>query len=132
MVVYPIRAMNLLKKLTPLCAIALMVTGCSSVTNLTPRNYTRKPDNLYHFEMQVDSRQQSIRWETVKPFVKIGSEEIPMERTHRMSNRWEASIPLSDKESIIYYKYKVYFEFDDFGPRGKDTIVSGTYKVELK
>jgi hypothetical protein len=124
--------MSSLKKLLPLGALALFITGCSSVTNLTPRNYARKPDNLYHFEMQLDSRQQSIRWDSIKAFVKIGKEEIPMERVHRMGNRWEATVPLPAAENIINYYYKLYFEFDDFGQRGKDTIISGTYKVELK
>ncbi|MBI3880240.1 MAG: hypothetical protein HY301_09265 [Verrucomicrobia bacterium] len=126
--------MTLLKKFFPLLvlALALAFTGCSSVTNLTPRNYARTPDNLYHFELKLESRQQSMIWETIKPVVQIGDAELPMERVHRMSDRWQATVPLPAKPGIVYYRYKVYFEYYDFNHRGADTILSSPYKIEVK
>jgi hypothetical protein len=110
---------------------ALLLTGCTSITNLTPRQYTRRADGLYHFEMQWNSRQQSIARESLTPTVLIGGQAYPMELVQGMTNRWETLVPIPATDKLIHYRYRMDFEYYGFNRRGRDNRFSAPYSLQI-
>src|ERR1039458_9507921 len=66
------------KKFLPVLP-ALLLTGCATTfTNLTPLEQTRNANNLYPVEVAFNSQQQSLRWETIQPYVIANGEPYPL------------------------------------------------------
>ncbi len=66
------------KKFLPLLSVLLM-TGCASTfTRLTPLQQPRNANNLYPVEAIFDSTQQSLRWDSLKPYVLVNGELYPL------------------------------------------------------
>src|ERR1051325_9341968 len=104
------------QKLLPHPLLPLLLSGCTATfTNLTPKTQLRNPNNLYPVEVAFNSRQQSLRWNTIKPQIVVGSENIPMRPTPLMANRWEGLVPAPSGESVIHYHYRFDFEANAFG-----------------
>ena len=124
------------KKWIGLCLLvsAVVFTGCvtTTVTNLTSTTQPRNPNNLYLIEYQWDTTQQTIRPESIQPFVVVGFDTYEMRPTLRMNNRWEALVPISADKSVITYRFKVDYEFARFGKPGKDSKASPEYKLYIK
>jgi hypothetical protein len=118
--------------MTAVLLAALALTGCTSITNLTPRQYTRRPDGLYPFELQWNSRQQSIVRETLKPTVLVGDQAHPMELVQGMTNRWETLIAIPPDEKLLHYRLRMDFEYYDFGKRGQDNRYSAPATLTIK
>jgi hypothetical protein len=116
--------------LAALLAVATL-TGCTSITNLTPRQYTRKDDGLYHFEIQWNSRQQSVVRESLKPTVVIGDQRHPMELVQGMTNR-ETLIAIPPADKVVEYRIRMDFEYYDFGQRGQDNRYSAPATLTIK
>ena len=80
----------MLKKFLALGLTPLLLAGCTATfTNLTPTQQTRNPNNLYPVEVALTTRQQSLRWETIRPRIVVGNDSFPMRPTPLMTNRWE-------------------------------------------
>ena len=125
--------MGLKQKALALSLLPLLLTGCTSViTNLTPRQYTRSADGLYHFEFQWDSRQQSIVPGSLKPAVLIGTEFFPMEPVSIVTNRWETLVPIPAKEKLVHYQFKVDYEYYAMPARQNSSLRSAPYQLEIK
>jgi hypothetical protein len=85
----------MLKRFLPFLGF-LLLTGCTSVlTNLTPQTQVRNTNNLYTVEVSMASRQQTLRWDSIKPQILVGTEVYQMRPTLLMTNRWEGLIPVS-------------------------------------
>ncbi len=121
--------MQKLLKTLPLLAILAVLTGCATVTNLTPSQYLRTPDNLYHFEVKLDTRQQSLRWDSIKPVVKIGDQEYPMELVRNLRNRWETQVPIAPDQKTIFYSYRFRYDYNDFNGPSSESRDSDNYKL---
>jgi hypothetical protein len=107
--------------------------GCTSViTNLTPSTLPRNPTGQYLVEMKLDTRQQTMRAESVTPYVVSGFNEYKMRQTPKMGNRWEAYIPVAATDDIAYYRFKVDYEYNRFGEPGSGSIRSEDYKLTIK
>lgn len=119
-------------RITAVLLAALALTGCTSITNLTPRQYTRRADGLYPFELQWNSRQQSIVRETLKPTVLIEGQAYPMELVQGMTNRWETMIAVPATEKLVNYRFRMDYEFYDFGQRGVDNRLSSPATLTIK
>lgn len=121
------------KKILPLLLTPFLLTGCASVfTNLTPKQQPRNTNNLYPVEVAFSSRQQSLRWETIQPFVNIGTEFYPMRQTSLMTNRWEALIPVSSGKNAVQYRYKFDFKYNAIGtPPQNDSAISPEYTLRI-
>ena len=79
----------MLKRLLPLLFAPLLLAGCTSTfTNLTPLVQSRNANNLYPVEVAMTSRQETLRWDTIKPQVMVGNDAYPMRPTMLMTNRW--------------------------------------------
>ena len=80
-----------------LCLLGpLMLMGCMyhKITNLTPGALPRNNSGFYPVEIIWESNQRTVRYETVQPQVMIGTNSFPMKNTPKMTNRWEALVPV--------------------------------------
>src|SRR6266700_4984448 len=104
------------KKMLLLLLAPLLLAGCkATLTNLTPLTRTRNPDNLYKVEVALASQQQTLRWDSIKPQVVVGTEFYPMRPTLLMTNRWEGLIPVPGSASTAHYRYKFDFNYNAMG-----------------
>ena len=113
-------------------SLPLLLAGCASnFTNLTPTRQARNADNLYPVEVQFNSRQQTLRWHTINPYVLVGGERLPMRPTPLMKNRWEGLVPLPAGASKVDYRYKFEFESTTFGGFENDSALSPKYELKV-
>jgi hypothetical protein len=123
----------MLKKCTPLLLLPLCLAGCTTVfTNLTPLQQTRDSQNLYKVEVAIASRQQTLRWQSIKPQIIVGTESYPMRPTPLMTNRFEGLIPVPSSVNTVQYHYKFDFEYNAFGPPRPDSAISPAYTLRIK
>lgn len=110
-----------------------LLAGCADVTltNLTPTQEPRNANGQYLIEMKMDSTQQSLRSESVKPNVVVGFDSYPMRPQLKMTNRWEALVPIPTGTNVINYHFKVDYEYNKFGKPGQDSMRSSQYKLEI-
>jgi hypothetical protein len=122
----------MLKKILPLLFAPLLLAGCNATfTNLTPHQQTRTTNNLYQVEVALTTRQQSLRWETIKPQIMVGSETYPMRQTQLMTNRWEGLVPVPPGTNLIHYRYKFDFSYNTFGTPKPDSALSEEYTLKI-
>jgi hypothetical protein len=122
----------MVRKILTLLWLPLLVAGCATkLTNLTPQQQTRNADNLYPVEVAFKTRQQSLRWETVRPSVIVGSEFYPMRPTLLMTNRWETLIPMPPNTNFVYYQFKLDFDYQTMRERRADSVLSSVYTLQL-
>jgi hypothetical protein len=125
------------KRVVPVCLLAIFLVSCvptKTITNLTPTTMPRNPSGQYLVEMKLDSTQQSLRYDTITPHVVSGFNTYKMRPTLRMTNRWEALVPIpADKESLQYH-FKVDYEYNKFGAKpGQGSLLSQEeYKLTIK
>jgi hypothetical protein len=125
-------AIDMWKKALPVLLLPWLLTGCTAtLTNLSAKHQSRNPNNFYPVEVALNSRQQSLRWDSIQPFVIVGTESYPMRPTPLMTNRWEGLIPVPPQTNMVYYHYKFDFKYDSFsGPRN-DSATSQEYKLQI-
>src|SRR5438132_11799552 len=106
-------ATRLMKRnLWPLLVMPLLLAGCTATfTNLTPQRQSRNPNNLYPVEVALNSRQQTMRWESIRPQIVVGEKFFPMRPTLLMTNRWEGLVPVPVGTNITHYRYKFDYEY---------------------
>ena len=122
----------MLKKILPVLLIPFLLAGCATqFTNLTPRQQPRNADNLYPVEVQFDTRQQSLRWDSIKPVVIADDQSYPMRKVEPLYNRWECLVPVPAGVSSLDYRYKFHFLYNDFGGARTDTAFSPPYHLEI-
>ena len=123
--------MLILKKFLPLALLPLLLVGCttSAISNLTPSHLPRKDNGQYAFGVEWTSRQQSLIKDSIKPYVIIGLDQYPMQRTPLLTNRWETLVPIpTDKDSVIY-RYKFDYEYQGFPARHPESKLSKVYQL---
>ena len=122
----------MLKRILPLVFAPLLLAGCTSTfTNLTPLHQTRNANNLYPVEVAMTSRQQTLRWDTIKPQIVVGNEIYPMRPTTLMTNRWEGLVPVPAGTSIVHYRYKFDFDYAGMGHNKADSAMSPEYTLRI-
>lgn len=119
----------------PWAVLSLLIGtgGClqTRITNLTPRQVVRPPDGLVLFEAHWDSNRRAIRDDSFRPYVVVGAEKHPMQRTLRTTNRWEALVPVPPDRRFVNYHFKFDYEVQGFGRRHPDSRLSAGYQLEL-
>jgi len=128
--------MLMVKKLFPFALLALVMAGCTTthttITNLTPKREYRNPNGTYALEAALNSRQQTMRWDTIKASVMVGGEFYPMRQTSLMTNRWETLIPIPPGAGVISYRFKFDYDYNAFGaPPKADSKLSSPYKLQI-
>jgi len=120
----------MMKKTLMILPLLLLLAGCTSLsTNLSAQRQLRNAENLYPVEVSFDSRQQSLRWDSIQVSVMVGKDFYQMRRTHLMNNRWEGLVPVPAGEKTVSYFYKFNYDYTDFGKVGKASAASRTYKL---
>lgn len=109
-----------------------LLSACSTtISNLTPSQHPRNPNNLYPFEVAFDTTQKTVREHTLQPYVMIGSELYPMQAVPLLNNRWEAQVPIPGNTNYVYYRYKFEYDYDRIGAPGESSRLSPTYQLEI-
>ena len=69
----------------------MLLAGCSttSFTRLTPSAQPRNANNLYPVEVIFTSQQQSLRWDSIQPYVLVNGQPLPLRPVPVVKNRWE-------------------------------------------
>ena len=120
------------KKIVVLLSVPLLLMGCSStVTNLTPHQQTRNDAGLYPVEVIWETRQKSVKHETVKPKVQVGLNFYPMQRTPLLANRWETLIPIPVATNYVNYRVRVDFDYDSIPVARPDSRLSPLYQLQV-
>jgi hypothetical protein len=123
----------MLKRILPVLMAPLLLAGCSTprITNLTPRQQERNANNLYPVEVALDSRQQTLRWETIRPQIIVGNQAYPMRPTPLMTNRWEGLVPVPANQNWAYYRYHFDYTYNSFGAPRSGTAVSKEFPLRV-
>ena len=121
-----------MKNILMLSILSLLLAGCTAkFTNLTPHQQVRNANGLYPVEVAFNSRQQTLRWETIHPQIIVGSDVYPMKPTLLMSNRWEGLVPVPTGVNGIKYHYKFDFLQNEFGPAKPNRASSQPYMLRI-
>ncbi|HXT11324.1 MAG TPA: hypothetical protein VN873_07150 [Candidatus Angelobacter sp.] len=121
----------MLKKTLPFLLVALLAGCATEITNLTPRQQPRNQNNLYPVEVAFSSKQQNIRWDTVKPSVIVNGQPFEMHPTLMMTNRWEGLVPVPMGVDAVKYRYRFDFDVNGFGKRSAENAVSQDYTLHI-
>ncbi len=123
----------MLKKLFILSLLPVLLAGCAArITNLTPKQQSRNPDNFYPVEVSLACKQQTLRWDSIKPQIVVGNDYYPMHPTMLMSNRWEGAVPVPSGATVVRYRYKFEYLKNAFGPPLPDTFLSKEYSLKVR
>ncbi len=129
----PPLSVGMLKKIWPVLSVALLA-GCSTpftITNLTPLQQARNTNNLYTVEAAAASRQQTLRWQSIRPQIVVGMESYPMRPILLMTNRWEGLVPVPASSGTLRYHYKFDYECNAFGSPRPDSAVSPEFTLKI-
>lgn len=124
----------MLKKFLPLLPLLLLV-GCTTptFTRLTPSVQPRNANNLYPVETIFESQQQSLRWDSVKAYVLVNGQTLPLRQVPLVQNRWEGLVPVPADVNSVNYRFKFDYLYNDFGTTPKpDSVFSKVYKLEIR
>jgi hypothetical protein len=125
--------MSIFKKCLPVLLVALWLAGCNTTfTSLTPQEQYRNPSGLYPVEVALESSRQTIRWDTIRPSIVVGTLSIPMTPTPLMTNRWEGKIPVPPDKDVVRYYFRFDFSCNAFGPAKSDSAVSPEYTLRIR
>lgn len=113
----------------------LLLAGCASTstfTHMTPSVQVRNADNLYPVEVAFTSSQQSLRWDSVKPYVLINGQTLPLRPVPMVENRWEGLIPVPATKDSVTYRFKFDYLYNSFGKDPQpDSSWSPTYTMKI-
>ena len=106
-------------------AAAALLTGCTGkLTNLSPHYQTRRADGLYPVAVSFQSRQGSLRWQSIKPYVIIGDATFPMRLMPLMTNRWETLVPVPAGVNQATFRYKFDWQYNAIPSPLNDSMTS--------
>jgi len=122
----------MLKRFLPLLPL-LLITGCAGTfTRLTPSQQERNANNLYPVEVAFSSSQQSLRWDSIKPYVLVNGTLLPMRPVTGVNNRWDGLVPVPPTEDVVSYRFKFDYDRNVFGSSPKpDSAFSPIYTLKV-
>ncbi len=121
------------KRIFPALLLPLIVAGCAtSFTNLTPSQQTRSTNNLYSVEVEFVSSQQTLRWDSMRPQILVGSRSYEMRSTPLMNNRWEGQISVPPSTGSVTYRYRFDYDYNAFGKPKADVVLSPEYTLRIR
>jgi len=120
------------KKILPVLLV-LLLTGCTGMfTRLTPLQQQRNANNQYPVEVAFNSQQQSLRWETIQPYVIANGQMYPLRQVPLVKNRWEGFVPVPPGVNSVDYRFKFDYKYNNFGTSPKATsAISPIYKLNI-
>ncbi|HEY3863889.1 MAG TPA: hypothetical protein VGO59_18585 [Verrucomicrobiae bacterium] len=122
-----------MKKFFGLLMLSALLTGCTSITNLTPSHVSRDPSGFYRVEAEWYSQREVIRPGSFKPLVVVdGFNTYPMTPVPLVVDRWQAFIPIPVDKDMVYFHYKFDFQDDAFGGPRPNSMKSRDYELRVK
>jgi hypothetical protein len=111
--------------------LLLAVTGCSTttITNLTPSRLPRKDNDQYTFEVDYNTRQQSLIRESMQGYIIVGGERYPMQRVPMLHNRWEGIVPIPADQDVVTYRYRFDYQYRAIPDLRRDSVESKYYQL---
>ena len=120
------------KKFLPVLSVLLLTACAGMFTRLTPLQQSRTASNLYPVEVAFNSQQQSLRWETIQPYVLVNGELYPLRPVPLVKNRWEGFVPVPPGVNSVDYRFKFDYKYNAVGSAPKSTsTVSPIYKLNI-
>jgi len=126
------RCVIMLKKFLAVLPV-LLLTGCATTfTRLTPLDQPRNSNNLYPVEVVFNSSQQSLRWDSIQPYVLADGVLYPMRQVPMMQNRWDGFVLVPPGTNSVSYRFKFDYLCNVFGqPPKPDSSFSPVYKLTV-
>jgi hypothetical protein len=122
-----------MKKFFSLLMLSALLTGCTTITNLTPSHYPRDPSGYYRVEAEWYSNREAVREDSFKPLVVLsGFETFPMQPVPLVQDRWEAYIPVPADKDVVLFHYKFDFLDNGFGHPRPNSMMSHDYELRIK
>ena len=120
------------KKFLPVLSV-LLLTGCAAqFTRLSPLQQPRNANNLYPVEVAFKSKQQSLRWETIQPYVIADGQSYPLHQVPLVQNRWEGFVPVPPGVNSINYRFKFDYKYNAVGSEPKpNSAFSRVYQLTI-
>jgi len=122
-----------LKKFLPLLPV-LLLAGCATAefTRLTPNGQPRNANNLYPVETVFESQQQSLRWDSIKAYVLVNGQPLPLRPVPLVKNRWEGFVPVPPTANGVNYRFKFDYLYNNFGTEPKpSSALSKFYTLKV-
>ena len=94
----------------------LLLAGCTSATftRLSPNLQPRNSNNLYPVEVEFNSQQQALRWDSIKPFVIADGQAYELRPVPMVQNRWEGLLPVPAGQNEAKYRFKFDYLYNNF------------------
>jgi hypothetical protein len=122
-----------MKTFFALLMLPVLLTGCTSITNLTPSHYPRDPSGFYRVEAEWYSNRQAVREDSFKPLVVInGVDTVPMQPVPLVGDRWQAYIQVPADKDMVLYHYKFDFLDNALGGPRPNSFMSREYELRIK
>jgi hypothetical protein len=120
------------KKFLPMLPV-LLLAGCSTTfTRLTPLEQPRNANNLYPVEVQFNSTQQSLRWDSLKPYVLVNGDLYPLRPVEMVQNRWEGFVPVPPGIGTVGFRFKFDYLYNNFNtPPKPNSAWSPVYQLKI-
>jgi hypothetical protein len=119
------------KKIFMLLLLPLALAGCSTITNLTPSQLQRTDSGFYRVEAAWQTREQTIRPESIKPLVMVGMDTYPMQPESVVKDRWETFIPVKSDQNLLHYRFKFDFVRNHISAPQEDSKLSPEYTLRV-
>ena len=112
----------------------LLLAGCTTgqFTRLTPTQQLANAEHLYPVEVAFDSRQQALRWDSIKAYVVVNGQAMPLRRVPLVRNRWEGVISVPPGVASVTYKFKFDYLYNALGKQPQPNSESSrTYVLKV-
>ncbi|HXF11474.1 MAG TPA: hypothetical protein VN625_11875 [Desulfuromonadaceae bacterium] len=120
------------KKLLPLVPVLLLAGCASQFTRLTPLEQPRNPNNLYPVEVQFNSQEQAMRWDTITPYVEAGGQLYQMRPVPMVQHRWEGYVPVPAGQNETEFRFKFDYKRNSFSKEPQPaSAMSPMYKLKI-
>ncbi len=122
----------ILKKLLLLLPV-LLLAGCATgtFTRVTPTEQPRNTNNLYPVEVIFNSQQQTLRWDSIKPYVVANGQPYPLRPVPMLNNRWEGLVPVPPTENTVKFRFKFDYLYNAFGQPKPNSESSPSYTLKV-
>jgi uncharacterized protein YceK len=122
-----------MKKLFSLLLLPVLLTGCTSITNLTPSQYPRDPSGYYRVEAEWYSNRQAVLQDSFQPLVVVnGLDTFPMQAVPLVDDRWQAYIPVPSDKDMVLYHFKFDFRENAIGGTRPNSMMSRDFELHIK
>lgn len=128
-----------LKNFLPLLPALLLAAGCATPASLTPAIITqispseqpRNANNLYPVEVVFNSSQETLRWDTLQPYVVVNGQALPLRAVPVVKNRWEGVVPVPASDVQVKYRFKFDYLYNSFGQPRHNSEYSKSYTLKI-